>query len=258
MKINLNADLGESFGPWPMGDDANLLKTVDSANIACGFHAGDPVVMSRTLRAAIDQSVSIGAHPGFADLQGFGRRKMELPAEELTALVQFQLSSIEGMARTAGGKLTHVKPHGALNNMACDDRAMADVITSAVHQYDASLIFLAPALSELEKSARALSMRVAGEVFADRAYTDSGSLVSRSQPGAVLVNTEDCIAHVRNMIKAGGIVTQTGKVLPTTFKSICIHGDNHHAVESAKRIRQTLLDDGHELLALSELEYISG
>ncbi len=255
MKINLNADLGESFGPWPMGDDTNLLKIVDSANIACGFHAGDPVVMSRTLRAALAQSVSIGAHPGFADLQGFGRRKMELPSEELTALVQFQLSSIEGMARTAGGKLTHVKPHGALNNMACDDRTMADVITSAVHQYDASLIFLAPALSELEKSARALNMHVAGEVFADRAYTDTGSLVPRNQPGAVLVSVDDCIEHVRNMIKAGGIVSVTGKILLTSFTSICIHGDNHHAVESAKRIRQTLLADGHELVALPDLTY---
>lgn len=253
MLLNLNADLGESFGPWPMGDDARLLGVVNSANVACGFHAGDPVVMSNTIAAAQSASVSIGAHPGFADLQGFGRRPMNLPTPELRALVQYQLAALDGVSRSMGHAMSHIKPHGALNNMACEDREMANVVVQAVKDYDDTLIFLAPVMSQLAAAASEAGLSTALEIFADRAYTASGSLVSRRKPGAVLESAEDCIAHVKAMIDAGGVVTEDGDVLPTAFHSICVHGDNAHAVDTAQKIRTELLNQGHELLALPEL-----
>lgn len=253
MLLNLNADLGESFGPWPMGDDTRLLALVNSANVACGQHAGDPLVIKKTVQQAKKSSVSIGAHPGFADLQGFGRRAMSLPDQDLHALIQFQLAILDGMGRCNGLPMTHVKPHGALNNMACEDRHMADVIVSAVKEYDASLIFLAPVLSELANAATDASLVVALEVFADRAYSDNGSLVSRRKPGAVLDTAQACIEHVLAMIAAGGIVTQQGDTLETPFHSICVHGDNAHAVDTASQIKTALLAEEHELLPLPKL-----
>ncbi len=253
MRLNLNADLGESFGAWTMGDDASLLRHVDSANVACGFHAGDPLVMSNTLDMACERNVSVGAHPAFPDLQGFGRRPMNLGDAEIEAIMLYQLSAMQGMARCRGLQMTHVKPHGAINNMACEDSYLAEVIISAVQQFDPSLIFLAPVLSELEIAAERSGVCVAREIFADRAYTDSGSLVPRREPYAVLTSAEACIAHVRNMIDAGGLVTHKGNVLPTEFHSICVHGDNAHAVDTARRIREALLEDGHELLGLPAL-----
>lgn len=253
MRLNLNADLGESFGAWPMGDDENLLKVVNSANVACGFHAGDPLVMSQTITRSKQHAVSIGAHPGFADLQGFGRRRMTLSDSEVSALMLYQLSALSGMAQSHGYQMTHVKPHGAINNMACEDRHLADVIVNAVSQFDPSLIFLAPVLSQLELAAKEAGLPVAGEIFADRAYAEDGTLVSRNQPGSVLGSAEECIAHVRQMISAEGLVSISGKVLPTEFKSICVHGDNAHAVETARLISQALKADGHELVTLPEL-----
>ena len=253
MQLNLNADLGESFGAWPMGDDANLLQLVDSANVACGFHAGDPLVMSQTLSMAREHNVSVGAHPGFPDLQGFGRRQIHLSEAETHAMVMYQLAALQGMAHAHSHRMTHVKPHGALNNMACEDRKLADCIVSSVKQFDASLIFLAPVLSQLEAAADAAELPVAREIFADRAYTDSGALVSRREPGAVLSSADECIEHIRRMIDAQGIVTLSGKVLKTEFQSICVHGDNAHAVDTAGRIRKSLIADGHRLCALPEL-----
>lgn len=253
MRLNLNADLGESFGPWPMGDDARLLKVVNTANVACGFHAGDPLVMSRTLERAAQSEVSIGAHPGFPDLQGFGRRPMSLPKQELQALIHYQLAALDGMSRSRGIAMTHVKPHGAMNNMACDDRNMADTIVEAVKQYDPELIFLAPVLSQLAIAAQAAQQPLALEIFADRAYTETGSLVPRSQPGAVIDSAEGCIAHVSSMIEARGIVTLSGSVLPSEFHSICVHGDNAHAVDTAIAIRNALLEQGHELQSLPQV-----
>lgn len=253
MLLNLNADLGESFGPWPMGDDELLLQVVDSANIACGFHAGDPLVMSQTISAAIGAEVSVGAHPGFPDLQGFGRRPMQLPAAELRALVQYQLAALDGVSSSMGCKMSHIKPHGALNNMACEDREMADVIIQAVKDYDSKLIFLAPVMSQLAAAATEASLTTALEVFADRAYTAQGSLVSRGKHGAVLQTAEACISHVNAMIAAGGVVTEDGDILPTDFHSICVHGDNVHAVETARLIRTALLDQGHSLMTLPAL-----
>ena len=253
MRLNLNADLGESFGAWTMGDDASLLRYVDSANVACGFHAGDPLVISDTLENARINNVSVGAHPSFPDLQGFGRRPMTLGNAEIKAIVLYQLSALQGMARCYGMRLTHVKPHGAINNMACEDRSLAETIAAAVVQVDPSLIFLAPVLSELATGAQRAGLRVAGEIFADRSYADNGSLVSRRKPGAVLSSTEACISHARSMIAAGGLITLKGDVLPSEFHSICVHGDNAHAVETARCLREALLADGHEFCGLPEL-----
>ncbi len=253
MLLNLNADLGESFGPWKMGDDQRLLQVVDSANVACGFHAGDPLVMSHTVSHALEAGVSIGAHPGFADLQGFGRRPMTLSADELRALVLYQLAALDGVSRSMGMTMSHVKPHGALNNMACEDRDMADVVIQAVSDFNRNLIVLAPVMSQLAAAAAEASLTTALEIFADRAYTARGSLVSRRKPGAVLQSAADCIAHVKSMIEAQGIVTEDGDVLPTPFHSICVHGDNAHAVDTAQQIRTELLNQGHELLSLPAL-----
>lgn len=253
MQLNLNADLGESFGAWSMGEDTKLLNIVNSANIACGFHAGDPAVMAKTIELAASAGASIGAHPGFPDLQGFGRRPMAIPENELAALIQYQLAALEGMSKMQGLRMTHVKPHGALNNMACDDRALADMIVKAVKSYDADLIFVAPALSQLAAAAKEACFNLALEIFADRRYTDTGSLVPRRKPGAVIESAQDCISHVRAMIDAGGLMTESGATLPTDFHSICVHGDNPHAIKTAGLLKNALLEQGHELLPLPAL-----
>ncbi len=253
MQLNLNADLGESFGAWKMGEDDALLGIVDSANIACGFHAGDPLVMRRTVRAALAAGTSLGAHPAFPDLQGFGRRVMHMAPDELEAAIIYQLGALTAMATAEGERLSHVKPHGALNNMACEDATMAATVARAVKAFDAGLILLAPVLSELARAGEQAGLAVALEVFADRAYTERATLVPRSQAGAVLHESSDCIAHVQRMIEAGGVVTVSGKVLKTPFHSICVHGDNAHAVGTARQLRSSLEAGGHTLLPLPAL-----
>lgn len=250
--INLNADLGESFGAWRMGDDAALLQVIGSANIACGFHAGDPVVMRETVRLAVANGVSLGAHPAFPDLQGFGRRVMQLSPQELEATILYQVGALQAMAAAEGGRVSHVKPHGALNNMACADAAMATTVARAVKALDRELILLAPAHSALERAGDAAGLRVAREVFADRSYQADGQLTPRSQPGAVLHGAQDCVQHVLRMLEAGGIVTADGQRLPTRIDSICVHGDGPGAVEAARAIRTALEAAGHRLVTLPE------
>ncbi len=253
MELNLNADLGESFGAWRMGDDPALLAIVDSASIACGFHAGDPLVMRRTLHAARKAGVSVGAHPSFPDLQGFGRRPMHLAADELQAMILYQLAALAGMARVEGLPMTHVKPHGALSNMAAEDTTLAARVAKAVRSFDASLILLAPAGSKLAEAGLREGLAVAGEIFADRTYTDGGQLVPRNQPGAVLTRTAECVAHVLRMLDAEGIVSVSGKRLQVPFHSICVHGDNAHAVEVAAAVREALREGGCALKPLPQL-----
>lgn len=250
--INLNADLGESFGAWTMGSDAELLTVIGSANIACGFHAGDPVVMRETVRLAIANGVSLGAHPAFPDLQGFGRRVMQLSPRELEATILYQVGALQAMAAAEGGCVTHVKPHGALSNMACADEAMAATVARAVKALDRELILLAPALSALERAGEAAGLRVAREVFADRTYQADGQLTPRSHPGAVLHDAADCVRHVQRMLDAGGIVTADGQRLPTPIHSLCVHGDGPGAVAAARAIRTALEAAGHRLVALPE------
>lgn len=252
MLINLNADLGESFGAWKMGDDAALLRVVGAANIACGFHAGDPLVMRQTVRTALAAGVGLGAHPAYPDLQGFGRRPMAMAPAEVEAAVIYQVGALAGMAAAEGGRLTHVKPHGALNNQACEDAALADTLARAIRAVDRDLILLAPALSELSAAGLRAGLPVAMEVFADRAYTDAGTLVSRSLPGAVLQGGEAVVAHVRRMLDARGIVTASGKVLPTAMHSICVHGDTPGAVAHATQLRTALQAAGWRLVGLAD------
>lgn len=253
MKINLNADLGESFGAWVMGQDEAVLEVVNTANLACGQHAGDPYVMQQSLARARAQGVEVGAHPGFPDLQGFGRRAMQLSEDELAAMIQYQVGALEAIARAGDQTLSHVKPHGALNNMACEDRALADVVVAAIMRSHPHLIILAPVLSELAAAAETAGAGLALEVFADRAYTDAGHLVSRKLPGAVHETTEACVAQVRSMLDRQAIPTVSGALLETPFHSICVHGDNDHAVSTAREIRKTILASGHELTSLKNL-----
>lgn len=252
MKINLNADLGEAYGAWRMGDDAALLGVVRAANIACGFHAGDPLVMRNTVRTALAAGVELGAHPAYPDLQGFGRRPMQMAPAELEAAVIYQVGALVGMAMAEGGRLTHVKPHGALNNQACEDPALADCVARAVRAVDRELILLAPARSELSSAGERAGLRVANEVFADRLYTDAGTLAPRSQPNAVLHDDAAVVAHVMRMLDAGGIVAESGKVLPATMHSICVHGDTPGAVANAMRLRSALADAGWQVTGLIE------
>jgi UPF0271 protein len=253
MKINLNADLGESFGAWTMGEDAALLGVVNSANIACGFHAGDPLVMRTTVRTALAAGVGLGAHPAYPDLQGFGRRPMTLAPAELEAVILYQIGALAGMAAAEGGQLSHVKPHGALNNQACEDASLADVVARAVRAFDPGLILLAPALSELQAAGQRAGLAVAAEIFADRAYTDAATLVPRGRPGAVLHDADAVVAHVLRMLESGGIVAASGKLLPTAMHSICVHGDTPGAVDNARRLRAALQAAGWQMAGLNEV-----
>lgn len=252
-KINLNADLGESFGAWVMGHDAELLAIVKSANVACGFHAGDPLVMRRTVALAGQHGVSIGAHPSYPDLQGFGRRRMAMPAADLQAAIQYQIGALEGIARVEGLKVGHVKPHGALNNAACEDRALADVVAQAIRDFDRELIVLAPARSQLCLAAEAAGLPVVEEVFADRAYRDDGQLVARGEPGAMIHGADASWAHVERMLAEGALVSVGGKRLPCRIGSICVHGDGAEAVATARRLAERITAAGWALVAVPEL-----
>ena len=250
MRLNLNSDLGESFGPWTMGDDEALLSIVGAANVACGAHAGDPLVMRRTVAAARERGVDVGAHPGYPDLQGFGRRPMALVGDELAAHLQCQIGALEAVCRAAGVALTHVKPHGALNNRAAEDPALARTVAEAVAAVWPALPLLAPAGSALASAGREAGLPVALEVFADRAYRADGALVPRSEPGAVHATTEACTAQVLAMVERGGIVSRDGELLPTRFHSVCVHGDDPHAVATARAVREALERAGHETVGL--------
>jgi UPF0271 protein len=250
MKLNVNADMGESFGPWRMGDDEGLLAVVGAASIACGFHAGDPVVMRRAVRAAHAAGVDIGAHPGFPDLQGFGRREMAISAEEATALTIYQTGAMLGVARAEGAQVVHVKPHGALNNMACRDDALADALAAGVAAVDTGLILLAPATSALYRAGLRAGLATAAEIFADRAYQPNGELVPRSQPGALIHDPADSVAQILRFMRAGGIVAPGGQMLPTPIHSVCVHGDGPNAARIAAAVRDGLAAEGVELVGL--------
>ncbi len=251
--LNLNADLGESFGPWDMGSDDAMLGIVNSANVACGYHAGDPQVMLKTVARARENSVSVGAHPGFPDLQGFGRRRMDIPLAELEAMVIYQIGALDACARAQGTRVTHVKPHGALSNIACAERKVADAIARAVHRLDPAMILLAPAASQLIAAGRGMGLPVVEEIFADRAYMDDGNLVPRSQPGAMVHGAEASLQHVMRMVEESALISINGKRIPVNPQSICVHGDNADAVATAQAIRDGLLGAGYALKAIPEL-----
>ncbi|WP_282052513.1 LamB/YcsF family protein [Phaeobacter inhibens] len=247
--VDLNADMGESFGPWTMGDDAALLKVVSSANIACGFHAGDPDVMAATMARARDHGVGIGAHPGFDDLQGFGRRRMQVPQDTLANLIRYQLGAAQGMARAAGAEVRHLKLHGALSNMASVDHAMARACYEAALELDPDLIIMVLAATAMEEVVRELGCNWCGEIFADRAYNDDGTLVDRSLPGAVIHDPALAGPRILQMVQEGAIITESGARIPTAIDTICLHGDTPTAVELARAVRRALSEGGIEVRA---------
>ena len=249
-RINLNADLGESFGAWTMGRDDQMLQRVDSANVACGFHAGDPLVMRRTVATARQHGVSIGAHPSFPDLQGFGRRRMDMAPAEVEAMVVYQIGALQAIAMAEQHRVTHVKPHGALNNLACENLDLARCIARAVRAAGADLILLAPALSALVRAGREVGLAVVEEIFADRQYTDEGNLVPRSHPQAMVHGAEASVRHVMAILDGGALVSIHGKRLPCAAGSICVHGDNAEAVTTASAVRQALQAAGYTPVAL--------
>lgn len=252
-KINLNADVGESFGAWVMGNDRELFGSIGAANIACGFHGGDPLIMRQTLRLAKAFGTSVGAHPSYPDLQGFGRRRLHMAPDELQAAILYQIAALDGLARVEGLRLSHVKPHGALNNAACDDLTLADTIAQAVRAYDTKLILLAPALSLLAVAGREAGLAVIEEIYADRTYLDDGRLVPRGRPEALIHSPEASCAHVETMLQAEAIVTLSGKRLPCRFGSVCVHGDSPAVAATAGCLRQRLIAAGYALVALPDM-----
>ena len=251
MRIDLNSDLGESFGPGPMGQDAALMESISSANVACGFHAGDPGAMRQTIALARDKGVAIGAHPGFPDLVGFGRREMKASPAEVEDFVLYQVAALAGMARAQGTKLQHVKAHGALYNMACKDRALADAIARAVAAFDRSLILFGLPGSELLRAGEAAGLPVAAEVFADRAYDPDGSLTSRSKPGSVIHDAKAVVERAVRMVREQNVVAVDGSTIALRADTICLHGDTPGAADLARAVRTGLEHAGIRICALA-------
>lgn len=249
IRVDLNCDMGESFGAYTIGLDEQVMPLITSANIACGFHAGDPLVMQRTVRLAKQHGVAVGAHPGFRDLVGFGRRPMQCSPEEVYADVLYQVGALGAVCQAERVTMRHVKPHGALYNMACADLKLAQAVARAVADFDPGLILFALPGSCLQKAGEELGLTVACEVFADRAYNADGSLVPRSKPGAVLTDEEAATAQVRQMVLRGRVRAYTGEEIAVRADTVCVHGDNPHAVAFIRRIRQVLQADGVTLAA---------
>jgi UPF0271 protein len=249
MRIDLNSDLGEAFGPWTLGDDEALMPGLTSASIACGFHAGDPGTMRRTLALTRAHGVAAGAHPGFPDLVGFGRRDLHATPREVEDLVLYQVAALAGMALSEGQRLAHVKPHGALYNMACRDRALAAAVARAVAAIDTSLVlFGLPGSALLEEGARA-GLRVAAEAFADRAYNADGSLASRQRPGSVLTDPVMVAERARRLVAEGEVTAVDGSVLRLRADTLCVHGDTPGAAALLRHLREALQDAGVQIAA---------
>ena len=252
-KVNLNADMGEGFGAYDIGDDEAMLDLVRSANVACGFHAGDPNVMRRVIQMAGAKGVSIGAHPGFDDQRGFGRRRIEMPMAEIATMVTYQIGALQGMASASDQKVTHVKPHGALNNMASERDDIAEAIASAIYSLDPELILVAVSGAALFKAGIAAGLTVSSEAYADRTYADDGNMTSRKFDNAMIREPAVAAQHVRRMVKDGIIVTTTGKKIPVQAETICIHGDEPTGPAVAMAVRTMLETEGIEIVTLPEI-----
>lgn len=252
-KVDLNSDLGESFGAYKMGLDDEVLAFVSSANVACGYHAGDPLVMEKTVAAAKAAGVAVGAHPGYPDLMGFGRRNMVCTPKEAGAYVKYQLGALQAFAASHGMKIQHCKPHGALYNMAGRDIELALGIAEAIAEVDKDIILMGGSGSSLLKAGKQLGLRTASEVFADRAYQADGSLVPRSRPGAVIHDKDEAIERTVRMVKEGKVTAITGEEVPLDAHSICVHGDNPQAVEFVKNIRARLIAEGVAIAPLRDI-----
>ncbi|MBQ6663525.1 MAG: LamB/YcsF family protein [Firmicutes bacterium] len=248
--IDLNSDLGESFGAYKMGRDEDVLAYISSANVACGFHAADPLTMVKTVRLAKARGVAVGAHPGYPDLVGFGRREMKIAPEEVRAMVIYQIGALAACCASEGIRLHHVKPHGAMYNMAAKDPRLADAICDAVAAVDEGLILYGLPGSEVERAARVKGLRFAAELFADRAYEEDGSLVSRSKAGAMITDETEAISRMVRVLREGKLTSITGKDIALSGDTICVHGDGEKALAFTSLLRERLLAEGMLVQAL--------
>ena len=253
MEINLNCDLGEKSKHHSNENDPELLKIVNSANVACGYHAGDEQTMQEVVKISKENNVSIGAHPSFKDPENFGRKRMDLSASEITKLVTDQYEILQNIASLQGEKVSHIKPHGALNNMACEDLELATTLAKTIYHIDKDIIYLVPTGSKMEIAAKKLDMKIACEIFADRNYEDDGNLVSRSKKEALITNPEIAKKHVLEMVKNQAINCLSGKKIPCEIDSVCIHGDNQNSLKTAKVIKQNLMNNDLMLKPLNKL-----
>jgi|TARA_B110000438_G_scaffold289624_2_gene324398 5-oxoprolinase (ATP-hydrolysing) subunit A len=254
MEININCDLGESSKLHSTKNDTLLLNIVNSANIACGYHAGDLATMEKTIEISKSNNVSIGAHPSFKDLENFGRKRMNLPPKEITKLIVDQISVLEEVASKKDMKITHIKPHGALNNMACESYELAKIISQTIINVNKDLIFLVPTGSQMEKVAIELDMKIAAEIFADRNYEDDGNLISRKKSNAMIIDPEIAKKHVSKMIENQSINCYSGKQIPCKIDSVCVHGDEIRAVNTANLVKNELVKLGISLMPLDKMK----
>lgn len=251
VEVDLNCDLGESFGNYKVGDDQSIIPLITSANIACGFHAGDHHVMNETVKLAKENNIQIGAHPGLQDLIGFGRRDMDISYTEVYEIVLYQLGALSAFCKIHNTKIHHVKPHGALYQMGARNPKIADAIVSAVKDFDKNLFLVGLSGSELIKSCKRLDLQYKSEVFADRGYEDDGQLVSRKKEGALITDTYEAVAQVLKMVKDSKVTTISGKEIPIEADTICVHGDGEHALNFVKEIIDTFQKEGIEIKPLN-------
>ncbi len=245
--MDLNCDMGEGYGPWLMGDDPGLMQYITSANIACGFHAGDPVVMRDTVRLALKHHVAIGAHPGYPDLQGFGRRFLQMSPDEVYAMTLYQIGALQAIVQAEGGTLHHVKPHGALYNAAAKDRPLADAIARATRHVGANLLLYGLSGSALIEAGQAQGLRTANEVFADRTYQDDGSLTPRTKPNAMVESVEQAVAQALQMVQQQQVASLSGATVSVVAETLCLHGDGPHALDFARAIHAAFKKNGVEM-----------
>ena len=254
MEININCDLGEKSKHHSNKYDPDLLEIVNSANIACGYHAGDEETMNQVVKISKKNNVSIGAHPSFNDLENFGRERMNLTSAEIRKLIVDQYEILQNVALNHNDKVSHIKPHGALNNMACEDIELSMTLANIIKEIDKDLIYLVPTGSKMEEAAKKLDMKIACEIFADRSYEDDGNLVSRKKPHALITNPEEAKKHVLNMVKNQAINCHSGKQIPCEIDSVCIHGDNLSSLATAKSIKNNLIENKLKLKPLNKME----
>ena len=254
MEININCDLGEKSKFHSIENDPELLNIVNSANIACGYHAGDEQTMDTVINISKNNGVSIGAHPSFNDPENFGRKRMNLNTSEIKKLIIEQYEILQKIAQRYNENVTHIKPHGALNNMACEDLELASTLANIINSIDKNIIYLVPTGSKMEIAAKKLDMKIACEIFADRNYEDDGNLVSRNKPNALIIDPDQAKKHVLSMIKNQAINCLSGKQIPCEIDSVCIHGDNKSSLATAKSIKKNLIENGLVLKPLNKLE----
>lgn len=253
MKININADIGESFGKYRIGNDQELMGLIGSANVACGMHAGDPVIMARTVRLALDNGVSIGAHPGFNDIWGFGRRQIRMNPQDLEYYVTYQIGALQALAQAQGARVTHVKPHGALNNMAHENEDYAMAIGRGIKAADPELIYVANVGSQMSRAGARLGLKVANESYVDRVYDDDGQMASRERADAVIHDPQQAVNQVLRVIEDGALLCSSGKRIPAEVHTFCVHGDEPTAVPVMRALRTALEAAGIEVVPLPQM-----